>query len=88
MGKIRTLTDLGAELRKARHDRGIKAVDVAKRSGRSRDILHRLETGHDISAGSLLDIMRAMNLALEIVPSGVPTLREMSERFGGDEDAS
>jgi DNA-binding phage protein len=63
----------------------LKAVEVARRSGRSRDILHRLEGGQDVSVSSLLDILRAMNLSLSLVPAGTPTMEEVRERFGDDD---
>lgn len=88
--KIRTLPDLGRRIRAARKAAGIRTIDIAERSGRSRDILHRLERGEDISASSLLSILSAIGLALDIVPAGPPGLEEMSRRFGqlaDDEDA-
>jgi transcriptional regulator with XRE-family HTH domain len=44
---------LGLAIKGARVAQGIKATDVAKRSGRSRDILNRLERGQDITVSSL-----------------------------------
>lgn len=83
---IRTLEDLGRTVRQARRARGLTAVEVARRSGRSRDLLHRLETGRDVSAAALLDVLRAMGHSLGVVPAGMPTLEEMRERFAKDEE--
>lgn len=46
---IRTLTDLRAAVRLARREQGLKATQVATKFGRSRDLLHRLETGGDVT---------------------------------------
>ena len=63
---------------------------IAQASGRSRDVLHRLERGQDVSASSLLNIVAAIGCALAVVPGGRPTLQQMRERFadpeGGDDD--
>lgn len=84
--KIRQLSDLGPQLRSLRKAEGLRAVDIAARSGRSRDVLNRLERGEDVSLSSLLSILAAMGLALELVPAGAPTLAEMSRRFAHDAD--
>lgn len=84
--KIRHLSDLGPQLRSLRKAAGLRTVDIAARSGRSRDVLNRLERGEDVSLSSLMSILAAMGLALEIVPAGPPTLAEMSRRFAHDAD--
>lgn len=86
--KIRTLSDLGRRVRAARKAAGVRTTDIAARSGRSRDVLHRLERGDDVSLSSLLSILSALGLALDLVPAGRPGLEEMSRRFGklGDDD--
>jgi len=86
MDKINALTRLGEAVRECRTAAGLKATEVARRSGRSRDILHRLETGQDISASALLDILRAMDSALQIVPAGLPSMAQMRQRFAVDDD--
>lgn len=84
---IRLPSDLGQAIRKARRDAGQKAIDIARHSGRSRDVLNRLERGEDVTVSSLMDILRAMGLVLRLERAGLPTLEEMSERFKGlDED--
>lgn len=84
--KIRTLADVGQQVRAARKSARLRTTEVAARSGRSRDVLHRLEQGEDVSLSSLLSILGALGLALEFVPSGRPGLEEMSRRFGTLED--
>lgn len=88
MTKLRTPGDLGTAVRSARQTQGLKAVEIARRSGKSRDILHRLEAGHDVSVSSLFDILRAMNLSLRLVPAGTPTMEEVRARFEGDDETS
>lgn len=83
---IRTLTDLGAVVRLARREQGLKATRVAVQSGRSRDLLHRLETGGDVTTGALLDVLRGMGYTLRLEPLGLPTLDEVRQRFAEDED--
>ena len=86
MDKIRLPQDLGVALRQARKAVGLSATEVAKRSGRSRDVLHRLERGEDVTLSSLFDILRASGLSLQLVPAGLPTLAEMRQRFAQDDD--
>ena len=60
-----------------------------RRSPRSRgaaDTLNRLERGEDVTVKSMFDILRAMGLCIRLEPAGIPTLAEMRERFGGDDD--
>jgi len=90
MDILRLPTDLGAALKAHRQQRGLTAVDVAARAGRSRDILYRLERGEDVTVSALLDILRALDLSLALQPAGLPTLDEMQRRFGDeahDDDA-
>ena len=84
---LRTLEDVGqriAQLRKAdRHT----ATEISRKSGRSRDILNRLERGEDVALSSLVDILQAMGYVLDIRRAGPPTLEEMRERFAPDGEA-
>ena len=82
---IRTLTDLGARVAQVRKAAGITATAVARQSRRSRDILHRLERGDDVSVSSLLDILSAIGYQIELAPARLPTLDEARQRFA-DED--
>lgn len=90
MDKIRLPTDLGHTVRTERKQRRLRATDIARHSGRSRDVLNRLERGEDVTVSSLLDILRAMGLCLRIEPAGLPTLEEMQQRFAhlDDDDAA
>ena len=83
---IRSLYDLGQTVRHLRQSEGQRAVWVAQQSGRSRDLLHRLESGGDVTTSALLDILQAMGYALRIEKAGLPSLDEVRRRFGGDDD--
>ena len=64
----------------------LKAVHVAERAKRSRDTLHRLESGKDVTVAALMDILRATGLAIQIVPAGLPTMEQMRAMFADDGD--
>ena len=83
---IRLLSDLGPAVKRARVGRRLSPMEKAKRSGRSRATLYRLEGGEDVSVSVLLDILRSTGHALAIVPAGMPTLEEIQERFGQEDD--
>lgn len=84
--KIRLPIDLGQAIQRARKEGCLKATDIAARSGRARNVLYRLERGEDITVASLLDILRAMDLTIRLERLGMPTLEEVAQRFGQDED--
>lgn len=81
-----SLQELGRSVAEARSNGGLTATAVARKSGRSRDILHRLERGEDVALSSLLDILQAIGCRIELVPARAPTLAEVRARFA--EDAS
>ena len=84
--KIRLPAELGQAIHRARKDGGLKATDIATRSGRARNVLYRLEHGEDVTVASLFDILRAMGLTIRLERLGMPTLAEVTERFGRDDD--
>ena len=84
--KLRTPQDLGQALKTLRQERKLKAIDIGVHSGRSRDVLNRLEKGRDVTVHSLFDILRAMGLSVRIENAGMPTLEEMQARFAEDDD--
>lgn len=85
--KLRTPSDLGSALKTWRREHGLKATGIAACSGRSRDVLNRLEKGQDVTVHSLFDLLRAMGLCLRIESAGMPTLEEMQARFADDDAA-
>lgn len=86
---IRLPQDLGKAIQSERKALKLKTIDIAHHSGRSRDVLHRLERGQDVTVSSLMAILAAMGLVLRVERAGLPTLQEMTERFADlDEDAN
>ncbi len=85
MDKFRLPADLGTAIAKYREDNKLSAVAVARKAGRSRTVLHKLERGEDVTVTSLFDLLRAMGLCLSLQKAGMPTLEEMQRRFA-DED--
>lgn len=84
--KIRLPQDLGRAIQAARKAARLKATDIAERSGRSRNVLYRLERGEDVTVASLLDILRAMDLTLRLERLGMPSLEEVRQRFAAEDD--
>jgi len=83
---IRTPIDLGQQVKALRAESGLGVVEIARKSGRSRDVLNRLEKGADVSLSSLLDLLQTLGHTIAIVPLGRPSLQEMRRRFGADDD--
>lgn len=83
---VRSLHDLGQAVRRLRQSDGLRAVRIAEQSGRSRDLLHRLESGRDVTTSALLDVLQAMGCVLRIEKAGLPTLQEMRQRFAADDE--
>lgn len=83
---IRLPTDLGRAIHETRKLGKLKATDIAKRSGRARNVLYRLERGEDVTVASLLDILRAMGMTLRLEPLGLPNLEEVRRRFSADDN--
>lgn len=86
MDKIKTTQMLGAAFHKMRSDASLRPSKIAERAGRSRDILYRLESGRDISVSALLDLLRATGHAIQIVPTGLPTMDQMRAMFQEEAD--
>ena len=80
MDKIRIIADVGLQVKAIRQATKIRTTLIAEKSGRSRDVLNRLEKGRDVSLKSLLVILAAMDKRVEIVPLGLPTREEMRRR--------
>jgi transcriptional regulator with XRE-family HTH domain len=82
---LRTPADLGGAIRDLRVRQKISATELAQRSGRSRDLIWRLESGRDVSSSALFDVLRVLGSALRVTEPGLPTLEEMRERFKDDD---
>lgn len=82
---INLLSDLGRQVRALRRASGLTTTEIASASGRSRDVLNRLERGQDVSVSSLLAILAAIGHGVVVQPKGRPTLEQMRARFSQDE---
>lgn len=83
---LRLPSDLGQAIKAARQAARLKTTDIARASGRSRDVLNRLERGQDVTVASLMDILASMGLALRLERTGLPTLEEMQQRFAAEDN--
>jgi len=83
---IRLTADAGLAVRQLRKAQGLGAGELAKRMGRSRDTLHRLERGEDVSLGTFLAALAALGHAVTFTRIGLPTMEEMQRRFAEDDD--
>ena len=83
---LRMPADLGPAIKRARKSAGLCITDVAAKAGRVRDVIYRLESGHDTSVASLFAVLSALQLNIRLEPARLPTLEEVLERFGSDED--
>lgn len=73
MRPIRTSTEFGAAVRRARKDRGLSQVALAARAGVGRPWLSELETGkRTVEMGRALSVLSALDLAITIVPASDP----------------
>ena len=86
MDRLKLPADLGQAITQYRADNKLSAVAVARKAGRSRTVLHKLERGDDVTVASLFDILRAMGLCLSLQKTGMPTLDEMQRRFADEDD--
>lgn len=84
--KIRLLSDLASLLKALRESAGLSKSELAQRAGKVREVIYRLESGEDVTVSSLLAVLGAMGLALQIVKAGLPTMQEVADRFAEDEE--
>jgi len=82
--KNRTISDIGRKVRELRKLTKTRTAVIAEKSGRSRDVLNRLEKGQDVSLSSLMAILAALGHGIEIVKLGPPTLEEMQRRTAAE----
>jgi HTH-type transcriptional regulator / antitoxin HipB len=78
---ITSLAALGEAVRALRQASALSTLQIARHSGRSRDVLNRLERGQDVSVSSLLNILAALGHGLALPPAGRPSLQAMRRRF-------
>ena len=78
---VLSMEALGRAVRTLRQASGKSTLEVAQHSGRSRDVLNRLERGQDVSVSSLLNILAALGHGLALPAAGRPSLQQMTARF-------
>lgn len=83
---VRMPKDLGEAIKRAREASGMSITEVARKAGRVRDVVYRLEAGHDTSVMSLFAVLSVLQLNIRLEPSRMPTLEEVVARFGSMED--
>jgi len=79
MNLLSNMESLGAQIRKARKQRGLLQSDIARIASVRRQVIGELERG--VYKGSLCraeDVLRAMGLRFTIEPVRFPTLDELS----------
>jgi transcriptional regulator with XRE-family HTH domain len=84
--KIRLLNELGPLLKAQREAAGLSKTKLAQRAGKVREVIYRLESGEDVTVSSLLAVLGALGLTLQISKGGMPTMQEVAARFAQDED--
>lgn len=85
--KIRLPDELGLQLRQRREALGMRKSELAKKAGKVREVIYRLEAGEDSTVSSLLAVLGALGLALRLERSGLPSAHEVAARFQDDDDA-
>ena len=86
---VRLPDELGRLLKEQRDALGLSKKELAERAGKVREVIYRIEAGDDVTVSSLLAVLRVLGLAIRIERVGLPTMDEVAERFGrDDEDAA
>ncbi|SAI50069.1 transcriptional regulator%2C y4mF family [Bordetella ansorpii] len=84
--KILFLNQLAPILKAHRETAGLSKTELAHRAGKVREVIYRIESGEDVTVSSLLAVLGAMGLALQITRAGMPTMQEVADHFSRDED--
>lgn len=85
-GDIRLPSDLGRQLRTRREALGLSKSALAKRAGKVREVVYRLEAGEDTTISSLFAVMSALGLVLHVEQAGLPSASEVAARFLDEDD--
>ncbi|HSI49567.1 MAG TPA: helix-turn-helix domain-containing protein [Ideonella sp.] len=83
---IRLPDELGRLLKARREAAGLTKKDLARRAGKVREVIYRLEDGEDVTVSSLLAVLSALGLGLRVEKAGMPSLQEVAARFNDDGD--
>jgi len=76
-----SLAQLGAELRFARIKAGLTQADISAAAAVSRQLVNRVENGHNGEISSYLAVAKALGLSLKVV---APPALNASERAAAD----
>ena len=85
---IRLPDELGSQLREYRKSVKMTKSELAKKAGKVREVVYRLEAGEDTTVSSLTAVMGALGLAMRLERVGLPSAKEVARRFQEDDDAS
>lgn len=78
-----TLADVGKAIRLARKSQKLSQTELGKMAGFSRMPIYRIEAGQDISLRTLLSILSALRLGLQMppLPQGLPSAQALQSAF-------
>lgn len=85
---IRLPDELGALIKQRREGLGLTKSELAERAGKVREVLYRLEAGQEITVSSLLAVLSALKLVMQLHPAELPSAQEVARRFQEDDDAA
>jgi len=87
-----TLSEVGSAIRLARKSEKLSQTKLGQMAGLSRMPIYRIEAGQDISLRTLLSILSALRLGLQVPPlsPGIPSAQALQSAFAhlhcGDAD--
>ena len=78
-----TMADVGKAIRLARKSQKLSQAELGKLAGLSRMPIYRIEAGQDISLRTLLSILSALRLGLQMppLPQGLPSAEALQTAF-------
>lgn len=86
--KIRLPDELGSQIRAHREALKMSKTQLADRAGKVREVVYRLEAGEDTTVSSLMAVLGALGLAIQLERAGLPSASEVASRFQEDDDAA
>ena len=78
-----TLADIGDAVRAARKAQKLSQTALGQKAGLSRMPVYRIEGGQDVSLSSLLAVLSALRLGMQLqaLPQGVPSAQALQQAF-------
>lgn len=74
--KVQRPEDIGRRMQERRQALGMSKSELARRAGRVREVIYRLEGGEDCTVASVLAVLAALGLTLKLEPPGLPKTNE------------